>query len=101
MRPGGFWVAAANPAAAYESLTGIRPVDDVESVALLSDGASRLVDRFDLKTWADTIATLRDRGPAALIAEVRRAEHSDPQGSRWPRGKTYDDATAAYCTDIG
>jgi hypothetical protein len=46
-RPGDFWVAAANPAAAYESITGTRPVEDVESLALLSDRASRLVDRFD------------------------------------------------------
>jgi hypothetical protein len=41
-RPGGFWAAAANPAAAYESITGSRPVEDVESVALLSDGAQSL-----------------------------------------------------------
>ncbi|MFI6073826.1 protein phosphatase 2C domain-containing protein [Actinoplanes sp. NPDC051343] len=96
-KPGGFWVAAANPAAAYEALLGHHPIDQVQDFALLSDGASRMVDRFNLATWTDTLALLDDQGPAALIAEVRAAERSDPEGTRWPRGKTYDDATAAYC----
>jgi Protein phosphatase 2C len=99
-RPDGFWVAGAAPAAAYHALTTDRPLDDVDSLALLSDGAARLVDRFALATWAETLAVLRRQGPAALIAQVRAAERSDPEGRRWPRGKTYDDATAAYCTSL-
>jgi Protein phosphatase 2C len=99
-RPDGFWVAAAAPAAAYHALTGDRPVDQVDSLALLSDGAARMVDRFALATWADTLDVLHQQGPAALIAQVRTAERSDPEGKRWPRGKTYDDATAAYITAL-
>jgi hypothetical protein len=34
-------------------------------------------------------------GPEELITQVRKAEHSDPNGIRWQRGKIYDDATAA------
>lgn len=96
-RDGGFWVAAADPLAADQALTGSMPVDQIRAAALLSDGASRLVDRFDLRTWRQMLDTLDKSGPDEVIREVRAAEHSDPQGSRWPRGKTFDDATAAYC----
>ena len=99
-RLGGFWVAAAAPAAAYQALTGSQPVEDIEGVALLSDGASRTVNRFNVATWKDIMAILDQRGPSALIAQVRGAERSDPEGKRWPRGKTCDDATAAYCTQL-
>ncbi|WP_433351514.1 hypothetical protein ACQP25_00415 [Microtetraspora malaysiensis] len=36
-------------------------------------------------------------GSAELIRRVRDAERSDLVGKRWPRGKTFDDATAVYC----
>ncbi|GLW31876.1 protein phosphatase 2C domain-containing protein [Actinoplanes regularis] len=97
-RPGGFWVAAADPGAANEALTGTVPLGDISTVALLSDGASRLVDRFGLATWSQLLATLSSQGPAELVSQVRRAEKSDETGDRWPRGKTYDDATAIHLT---
>ncbi|WP_157248523.1 protein phosphatase 2C domain-containing protein [Nonomuraea typhae] len=96
-RDGGFWVAAADPHAADQALTGSLPADKVHAAALLSDGASRPVDRFALATWRQTLDMLAHDGPNALIRQVREAERSDPQGARWPRGKAFDDATAAYC----
>jgi hypothetical protein len=33
-------------------------------------------------------------GPEGLITQVRKAEHSDPNGIRWQRGKIYDDDAA-------
>ncbi|MER7330470.1 MULTISPECIES: protein phosphatase 2C domain-containing protein [unclassified Micromonospora] len=99
-KPGGFWVAAADPRAAHEAIVGRRPIKDVTAAALLSDGASRLTDRFGLTDWTGLLAILHDYGPAELIRRVRDAEDSDPQGDRWPRGKTHDDATAAYCTQL-
>jgi hypothetical protein len=94
---GGFWVANTDPAAATHALTGSLPADTLRAVALLSDGASRLVDRFALADWADTLKLLREEGPAELIRRVRTAEEDDPHGERWPRGKAKDDASAAYC----
>ncbi|MFF5211691.1 protein phosphatase 2C domain-containing protein [Streptosporangium sp. NPDC000396] len=96
-RDGGFWVAAVDPLAAEQALTGTVPADRVRAAALLSDGASRLVDRFHLATWRQVLDLLDGSGPEELIRRVRDAEHDDPDGSRWPRGKTFDDATAAYC----
>ncbi|WP_406312938.1 hypothetical protein [Streptosporangium sp. NBC_01639] len=63
--------------------------------ALLNDGASRLVDRFHLAAWRQALDLLDGSGPAELIRHVREAEHGDPDGSRWPRSKAHDDATAA------
>ncbi|MEU8381621.1 integrase [Streptosporangium sp. NPDC048865] len=93
---GGFWVAAVDPLAAEQALTGTVPVDRVRAVAVLSDGASRLVDRFGLATWRQLLDLLDHDGPAELIRQVREAERSDLNGSRWSRGKIFDDATAVY-----
>ncbi|MEU8263149.1 hypothetical protein AB0C02_21275 [Micromonospora sp. NPDC048999] len=96
-RPGGFWVAATNPAAAYEALTGRVDKTRVESLLLLSDGASRPVDRFGLSTWDEIAELVAASGSTTLLQRVRDAENSDPHGNRWPRGKIHDDATVVYC----
>ncbi len=93
---GGFWVAAADPSAAHHSITGWEPRDTLRAVALLSDGASRLADRFHLIDWAGVLKLLDEEGSRYLINRVRAAEYDDPQGERWPRGKVHDDATAVY-----
>jgi hypothetical protein len=95
-QPGGYWLAAADPAAADHALTGSRPVAALSAVALLSDGASRLADRFHLATWTQICDILTAEGPQGLIAQVRAAESGDPRGERWPRGKIHDDATAVF-----
>jgi len=95
-QPGGFWIAGTDPAAASEAVTGTLPLAGLRGVALLSDGAARIVDRYALLTWPQALAALRDEGPAALIARTRAAEDSDPAARRWPRAKRSDDATIAW-----
>ncbi len=95
-RPGGYWVAATDPAAADEAITGAVDISRVRQAALLTDGASRLVDSFGSLSWAQLLDLLSTEGPAALIARTREAELADPVGERWPRFKRSDDATAAY-----
>ncbi|WP_200306101.1 integrase [Streptomyces adelaidensis] len=95
-RPGGYWVASALPRAAEHARTGTLPLGSVRQAALLSDGASRLVDPFGVLTWPALLQVLRDEGPAALIARTREAEMSDPECLRWPRFKRSDDATAVH-----
>jgi hypothetical protein len=99
-RPGGFWVASTDPEAAGQALTGSVPQAHVNAAAALSDGASRFVDRFGIATWDDVLKILERQGPRELLRQVREAENSDPRGSRWPRGKTHDDATVAYCCEF-
>lgn len=95
-RPGGYWVAATDPAAADEAITGSVDLAQVCQAALLTDGASRLVDSFGALSWEQLLDLLRVEGPAALIARTREVELADPAGERWPRFKRSDDATAAY-----
>ncbi|MFF4656624.1 integrase [Streptomyces sp. NPDC001381] len=97
-RPGGFWIAGPDPRAADHADTGTVPMGSLASVTLLSDGATRLVDRFELATWKEALAVLSASGPAELIRRVREAEAGDFDGRRWPRGKARDDATVLHWT---
>ncbi|MFF7051081.1 integrase [Streptomyces griseorubiginosus] len=95
-RQGGFWIAGPDPRAAEHALTGTVPLASLASVTLLSDGATRLVDRFELTTWREALAVVDSFGPAELIRRVREVEAGDPEGQRWPRGKSQDDATLLH-----
>lgn len=95
---GGYWVACTDPAAAEHALTGSLPVGDLQAVALLSDGAGRLADKYQLTTWPQVAVMLAEHGPGELLRQLRAAETADPQGTRWPRGKIRDDATVVYWT---
>ena len=90
-QPGGFWVAKNDPRAANEAVVGSVPTRDLASATLLSNGASRIVDRFGLADWPEVVALLGTAGPAEIIRRVREAEAS---------GEVSDDATVAYCTEL-
>ncbi|UED84203.1 protein phosphatase 2C domain-containing protein [Streptomyces profundus] len=91
--PGGFFTAAADPSVATLAVTGSLPRERVHTVAALTDGLGRWVETFTLGDWPELLTALAERGPAAMIAEVRAAESADPEGEAHPRGKTHDDAT--------
>ncbi|MEU9956680.1 protein phosphatase 2C domain-containing protein [Streptomyces sp. NPDC050982] len=93
----GYWVAAASPEAAEHSLTGTTPLGEVRAAAVMSDGVSRLVTEYKMATWPEVFATLQTGGPRELIETVRKVEATDPTGRRWPRYKSGDDATIAFC----
>jgi hypothetical protein len=95
-RPGGYWVAAADPQAASQAVTGMVQGRSLRRAVLLSDGASRLVDPFGLATWEELLELLEESGPDELLRQVRAAEAVDPEGRQWPRTKRSDDATAVY-----
>ncbi|ROO88828.1 protein phosphatase 2C-like protein [Actinocorallia herbida] len=89
--------AAADPAAAARAITGARPPGALRRAALLTDGASRLADRFKILGWQELLTLLVADGPEALIDQTRSAEDADPDCQRWPRAKRHDDATAVLC----
>jgi hypothetical protein len=94
---GGHYYAASDPAAARYAITGTVPRRGLRDAYLLTDGATRLADLFGLTDWQGLATTVREQGPAALIARTRDAERTDPRATRWPRGKPHDDATVAHC----
>src|SRR5690349_155692 len=92
-QPGGFWLAKDDPRAANEAMTGSCPSSELTAAALLSNGASRIVDRFGLCDWPEVMAVLASSGPAEIIRRVRQAETLHAVAT--------DDATIAHCTDLG
>jgi hypothetical protein len=95
-QPGGYWVAGAKPAAAYQAVTGSRPHDQVDRAALLTDGVSCLVELYAAAGWPELLDSMQEHGPTHVISRVRELEDADPSGNRWPRYKRSDDATAAF-----
>jgi hypothetical protein len=88
-RPGGFWVASTAPEAARQAVTRQFPAVGVTAIAMLTDGATRLVDHYG-RSWATVFPDLVSRGPRWLIEQTRDAERARPLR----RGKPHDDATA-------
>ncbi len=87
---GGFWVASTDPQAAAEGLSGQIPVDRPGTIALLSDGLTRLVERYGW-TWAGLLEAGAARGVPELIRVVHEADRA--AGATGGRGKASDDAT--------
>ena len=90
---GGFWVAEADPAAADHAHTGSWPRDHVTAALMATDGMSCGVDDYHIFDWPQVLAHATATGPAAVLAMVRAAEVTDPDGTRWPRPKRHDDKT--------
>jgi hypothetical protein len=75
------------PGAASQAVTGTLPGRSLRRAVLLSDGASRLVDLFELATWEELLALLDENGPEELLRQVRAAEAVDAEDRQWPRTK--------------
>ena len=60
----------------------------LDGCALLSNGASRVVEPYHLAGWPEVIDLLRTTGPDEIIRRVREVETDSLRP---------DDATAAYC----
>jgi hypothetical protein len=96
-QPGGYWIAKDDPHAAEEAVTGSRSLDDLDGVALLSNGASRIVSPYGLTEWPRVLELLGADGPTEIIRRVRQAEAGM---SAAPDGSIPDDATVAHCVGL-
>ncbi|MGW3890526.1 hypothetical protein ACWD69_17710 [Micromonospora chokoriensis] len=93
---GGYWIAKDDPRAAQEAVTGSRSLDDLDGVALFSNGASRIVSPYALTDWPGVRELLAAEGPTGVIRRVRQAESR----SAGPDARMPDDATVAHCTRL-
>jgi hypothetical protein len=93
---GGYWIAGSDPSAPGHAVTGEWRISDVTRLAVMTDGAARLVNLFRRASWRGTLDLLKTGGPERLISDVRRIENADPDGQRYPRNKKSDDASVVY-----
>jgi hypothetical protein len=96
--PEGYWIAADDPDAADHALTGTARIGngsgEVRRLALLTDGAERAIELFQLYQSQLDLLDALTRDPADILAIVRAAEDNDPHGRVYPRTSRSDDATA-------
>ena len=94
-RSGGYWIAAADPAAASRALTLTLPATASTWAVLATDGTVSTARHLGLDDWP----AFARSGPAAL-ADLLRAcqdweQHADPDGRLFPRSKRHDDKAIA------
>jgi hypothetical protein len=92
-RPGGFYVAAADPSAARQGLTGSIAAVPGLRIMLCSDGLTRLIERFGW-SWQDLMDHGIQQGVPSLVDRVREYEQAGAEPGT--RGKGSDDATGVY-----
>ncbi|GAA1991281.1 protein phosphatase 2C domain-containing protein [Catenulispora subtropica] len=90
----GFWIASNRPEAAARAIVGGVPRAEVKRAALVTDGVTRLVERYG-RTWLDLLDRLDKHGPREVLADIRAEELATPPGTY--RGKAHDDVTAVFC----
>ena len=96
-QPGGYWIAKDDPHAAMQAITGSVPLGRLNGAALLSNGASRVVDPYRLAEWWAVLDLMRTNGPDEIIRQVREAETDARATGSIPDIHQPDDATVAYC----
>lgn len=91
-RPGGYWIAGAEPEAAHHGITTTGERSGVSALVLASDGVAP--ERHpEAVTWRALSGAAYRRGPAQVLRELHDAEAADADGRRWPRSKRHDDKT--------
>lgn len=93
-KPGGYWVAEADPQAGHQALTASWPRAEIGTVIVATDGVSCGVSEYRLFEWED----LARLPLGEVLDRIREAELGDSEHQRWPRYKTHDDQAIARIT---
>jgi hypothetical protein len=86
--PGGYWIAKDDPRAAAEAVVGRLDTGPLGCLAILSNGAARLVEPYGVTDWQGMVELLHAVGPDGVLHRLRVCEK---QISTTP-----DDASVAY-----
>jgi hypothetical protein len=93
---GGFWVAEADPRAAFRATRAHWPRPEVSAALVASDGVACGVNDYGIyPNWSAVLDEATSVGPRSVLDRVRTAEEADPEGTRWPRPKRHDDQALA------
>jgi hypothetical protein len=100
-KPGGYWIAEADPAAADRALIIRQPLATTPWAILASDGAYKPMTYLGLADWP-SLGTASDEDLEQILSECQRWEEiEDPNGQKFPRAKRHDDKTLAVKTSSG
>lgn len=94
-REHGWWVAEADPRAAYRAVRRSWPRHEVRTALVATDGVSCGVDDYGLFDWPTVLRITRQKGPEAVLDAIRAAEEGDPDRTKWRRSKVHDDQALA------
>jgi hypothetical protein len=93
-REGAHWTFGLDPACAEHTRDWRLRLPRPAHLLLMSDGFSALVDRYQAYDAAGLVRAALDKGLQELARELRAIEAADAAGTRHPRFKVSDDATA-------
>ncbi len=94
-RPGGYWIAETDPAAADHALVTRSPAASVPWAVLATDGAYKTMPQLGITDWS-ALRNASDQQLAAILARCQSWEASeDPDGRKLPRAKRHDDKSLA------
>lgn len=91
-RPGGYWIAGADPEAAGHGLTSIEERAGVSALVLVSDGVE-LERHPTATTWQDIYHLINEHDASYVLQQIQEVEVADPDGQGLPRSKRHDDKT--------
>ena len=94
----GAWYCVAQDAKSLkQALQGEIALAAGDNVLLMSDGFTRAVDTLGLyQNYGEVLAALEEKGPFALLEEIRAAERADSGGMKHQRSSRHDDATLLW-----
>jgi hypothetical protein len=88
------WLFSPDPRAAGHVMHRTMTVRDGALALIASDGFLALTTDYDAYDMPGLMAATKSKGLAALGAELRAIEKTDPLGEKFSRFKKSDDATA-------
>jgi hypothetical protein len=92
--PDGYGVLAAERSCVPMIHLDRMPARALRRILLVSDGYYRLVDHYAAASDAELVRRTAELGAEAMLRQLRAIEAADLMGTRFPRLKIADDATA-------
>jgi hypothetical protein len=93
-RPGGYWIAEAQPRAGRNALIRSYPAQDVSWCVLLTDGTDEPASSLGIAV--EDFAAADEAQLRAVLTQIHRWEaDTDPEAKHLPRFKRHDDKTIA------
>lgn len=94
----GYWIAEADPVAAYHALERRYPQREIADLVLMTDGAAAVAEPLQIIPWNAVASVARAAGCGEILRSVVAAEGDDPDGREFPRSKRHDDKAAVLIT---